>query len=119
MQRPIEFGFILTPRADPSLLRHIPLLSASVMLEEKTPEKSSRIGRPKRDTCEETVEIDISRPPGAATFDGTPTYAKRVDEEAVRLTSPKPNLESLHVEKDFRLAMTHENMHMEREYGWP
>ena len=37
------------PRVDPSLLRHIPLFLASVMLGEKTPEKGSGIGTPKRD----------------------------------------------------------------------
>ena len=57
------------PRADASLLRHIPLFSASVMLAEKTPEEGSGIGTPKRNAREETVEIDMSSPPAAATFD--------------------------------------------------
>ena len=72
------------PRADPSLLRHIPLFSAIVMLGERTPEKASGIGTPKRDAREETVEIDMSSPPAAATFDARAAYAARVDEEASR-----------------------------------
>ena len=72
------------PRVDPSLLRHISLFSASVMLGEKTPEKGSGIGTPKRDAREETVEIDMSSPLAAATFDATAAYAARVDEEASR-----------------------------------
>ena len=72
------------PRVDPSLLRHIPLFSASVMLREKTPEKRSGIGRPKQHGCEETVEIDMSSPPTAAMFDPRAAYAARVDEGASR-----------------------------------
>ena len=34
------------------------------MLGEKTPEKGSEIGTPKRDAREETFEIDMSSPPG-------------------------------------------------------
>ena len=60
----------------------IPLFSASVMLGEKTPEKGSAIGTPKRDAREETVEIHMSSPPAAATFDARAAYAARVDEEA-------------------------------------
>ena len=72
------------PQVDPSLSRHIPLFSASVMLGEKTPEKGSGTGTPKQDPREETVEIDISSPPAAATFDARAAYAARVDEEASR-----------------------------------
>ena len=68
----------------PSLLRHIPIFSASVMLGKKTPEKGSGICTPKRDAREETVEIDMSSPPAAATFDERAAYAARVDEEASR-----------------------------------
>ena len=57
------------PLFDPSLLRHIPLFPASVMLGEKTPEKGSGIGTPMCDTREGTVEIDMSSPPAAGTFD--------------------------------------------------
>ena len=72
------------PRVDPSPLRHIPLFSASPMLGEKTPEKGSGIGTPKRDAREETVEIDMSSPPAAATFLARAAYAASVDEEASR-----------------------------------
>ena len=72
------------PRVDPSLLRHIPLFSASVMLGEKTPEKGSGTGTPKRDARKETVEIDMKSPPATATFDARAAYAARVDEEASR-----------------------------------
>ena len=54
-------------RGDLSLLRVIPLFSASVMLEEKTLEKGSGIGRPKCDTREETLEMDMSSPLAAPT----------------------------------------------------
>ena len=70
-------------------MRHIPLFSASVMLGEKTPEKGSGIGTPKRDTREETVEIDMSSPPAAATFDARAAYAARVGEEASRSAAPR------------------------------
>ena len=53
------------PQVDPSLFRHIPLFSTTVMLGEKTPEKGSGIGTPKRDNCEGTVEIDMSGQPMA------------------------------------------------------
>ena len=72
------------PRVDPSLLRHIPLFGASVMLGEKTPEKGSGMDTYKRDAREETVRIDISSPPAAATFDARAAYAACVDEEASR-----------------------------------
>ena len=62
------------PRVDPSLLRHIPLFSASVMLGEKTPEKCLGIGTPKLDTREVTVKIDMSSPPAAETFDARAVY---------------------------------------------
>ena len=72
------------PRVDPSLLRHIPLFSASVMLGENTPEKGSGIGTPNQDAREGTVEMDMSSPPAAATFDARAAYAARVDEEGSR-----------------------------------
>ena len=84
MDGPMESAPYGPPRVDPSLLRHIPLFSASVMLGEKTPEKGSGIGAPKRDAREETIEIDMSSPPAAATFDARAAYAARVDEEASR-----------------------------------
>ena len=84
MEGSMESALYGMPRVDPSLLRHIPLFSTSVMLGEKTPEKCSGIGTPKQDACEETVEIDMSSPPAAATFDATAAYAARVDKEAAR-----------------------------------
>ena len=78
MEGPMDLAPYGPPRVDPSLLRHIPLFSASVMLGEKTPEKGSGIGTPKRDALEETVEIDMSSPPAAATFDARAAYAARV-----------------------------------------
>ena len=62
-------------RVDPSLLRHIPLFLASVLLGEKTPEKGSGVGTPKQDAREHTVEINMSSPPAAATFDARAAYA--------------------------------------------
>ena len=44
MEGPMESPPYGPPRVDPSLLRHIPLFSPSVMLGEKTPEKGCRIG---------------------------------------------------------------------------
>ena len=67
-------------RVDPSLLRHIPIFSGSVMLGEKTPEKGSGIGTPKRDTREGTVEINMSSPPAAGTFYARAAYERRVPE---------------------------------------
>ena len=61
MEGPMESVPYGPPRVDPSFLRHIPLFSASVTLGEKTSEKGSGIGTPKRDTREGTVEIDMSR----------------------------------------------------------
>ena len=49
-ESPMESAPYGPPWVDPSLLRHIPLFSASVMLGEKTPEKGSGIGTPKHDT---------------------------------------------------------------------
>ena len=72
------------PQVDPSLLRHISLFSASVMLGEKTPEKGLEIGTPKRDSSEETVEIDMSSSPAAATFGARAAHAAGVDERAWR-----------------------------------
>ena len=84
MEGPMESAPYGPPRVDPSLLRHIPLLSASVMLAEKTPEKNSGIGTPKRDAREETVEIDMNSPPAAAAFHARAAYAARMDQEASR-----------------------------------
>ena len=84
MEGPMESAPYGPPRVDPSLLRHIQLFSASVMLGEKTPEKGSGIGTPKRDTREETVEIHRSSPPAAVTFDARTAYAASGDEEASR-----------------------------------
>ena len=84
MEGPIESAPYGPPRVEPLLLRHIPLFSAIVMLGEKTPEKGMGIGTPKRDACEETVEIDMSSPPAAVTFNARAAYAARVDEEASR-----------------------------------
>ena len=80
MEGPMESAPYGPPRVDPSLLRHIPLFSASVMLGEKTPEEGSGIGTPNRDTREGTVEIDMSSPPAAGTFDGRAAYERRVAE---------------------------------------
>ena len=84
MEGPMESAPYGPPRVDPSLMRHIPVFSASVMLGEKTPEKGSGIGTHKRDACEKTVEMDMSSPPAAATFDTRAAYAARVYEEASR-----------------------------------
>ena len=84
MEGPMEWAPYGPQRADPSLMRHIPLFSASVMLGDKAPEKDSEIGTPKRNTLEETVEINIGRMPAAATFEGRAVYAACVDEEALR-----------------------------------
>ena len=68
------------PQVDPSLFRHIPLFSTSVVLGEKTPEKVSGIGTPKRGTREETVKIDRSSLPAARTLDARAAYEPRVAE---------------------------------------
>ena len=77
---PMELTPYGPPRVDPSLLRHIPLFSAGVMLGGKTPEKGSGIGTPKPDTREGTVEIDMSSPPAAGTFDARAAYERRAAE---------------------------------------
>ena len=84
MEGPMESVPYGPRRGDPWLLRHIPPYLASVMLGEKTPEKGSGIGTPKPEAREETVEIDMSCPPAAATFGARAAYAARVDEEASR-----------------------------------
>ena len=80
MEGPMESAPYGLPRVDPSLLRHIPLFLASVMLGEKMPEKGLGIGTPKRDTREATVEMDMSSLPAAGTFDTRATYECRVVE---------------------------------------
>ena len=84
MEGPMDSVRYGLQRVDPSLLRHIPLFSANFLRGETTPEKGSGIDTPKRDTREETVEIDMSSPPAAATFNAGAAYAVRVDEEASR-----------------------------------
>ena len=78
MEGPTEMAFYGLPWVDPSLLRHITLFSASVILADKTPETGSRIGTAKGHTREEMVEIDISSPPAAWTFDARAAYQRRV-----------------------------------------
>ena len=80
MEGPMEPAPYGPPRLDPSLLRHIPVISASVMLGEKTPEKGSGTGMPRRDNREGTVEIDMSGSPAAGTFDACSAYERRVAE---------------------------------------
>ena len=46
MEGPVELAPYGLPRTDPSLLRHIPLFSASVMLDGKMPEKGSGLVHP-------------------------------------------------------------------------
>ena len=84
MVGPMESAPYGPPRVDPSLLRHSPLFSASIMLGEKTREKGSEIGTPKGITSEETLEIDMSSSPAAATFDARAAYAARADKQASR-----------------------------------
>ena len=84
MEGPMESAPYGPPRVDPSSLRHIPLFLASVMLGQKTPEKGLGFGTPKRNTHEETVEIDMRSPPLAPTFDARAAYAATVEEEASR-----------------------------------
>ena len=83
MDGPMESAPYDPPQVDPSLLRHIPLFSASVMLGGTTPEKGSRIGTHKCDTGEDIVEIDMSSPRAAVTLDAKPADASHVDEEAL------------------------------------
>ena len=80
IQGPMESAPYVPPQVDPSLLSHIRRVSASVMLGEKTPQKDSGIGTPKRDTREGTVEIDMSSTPAAGTFDARAVYERRVAE---------------------------------------
>ena len=80
MEGPMESAPYGPSRVDPSLLRHIPLFSASVMLGEKTPEKSSGTCTPEPDTPEGTVEIDMSSPPAAGRFNARAAYVRRVAE---------------------------------------
>ena len=54
------------------------------MLGEKTLETGSVIGKPKRDTREETIKINMSSPPAAATFDVRAAYAAPLKEESLR-----------------------------------
>ena len=75
------------PCVECEMLPFIPEFSASVMLGEKTLEKGSGLGTPKRDTLEEWVGIDMSSPLAPATFDATTAYAARVDEQALRLVA--------------------------------
>ena len=77
-ERPMELAPYGPPRDDPSLLRHIPRFSASVMLGEKTPKTGSGIGTPRHDTRERTVEINMSSPPAAREFDARAAYERRV-----------------------------------------
>ena len=80
MEGPMESAPYGPPRVDPSFFRHIPLFSASVMFGEKTPEKGSRIGTPKRDSREGTVEMDMCGQPTAGTFDARAAFERRVAE---------------------------------------
>ena len=84
LEGPMESAPYGPPMVDPSLSRHLPHILASVMLGEKTPEKGSGIDTPQRDAREETVDIDMSTPPAAATFDARAAYAAGVHEEASR-----------------------------------
>ena len=84
MKGPMEAAPYCPPRVDPSLFRHIPLFSASVTLRENKPEKGSGIGTPELDTREEKVDICMSSPPAAATFDAHAAYAARVDKEPLK-----------------------------------
>ena len=78
LEGPMELAPYGLPWIHRSMLRHIPLLSASVMLEGKAPEKGSGIGTPKRDTRQGTVGIDMSSPPAPGTFDARAAYERRV-----------------------------------------
>ena len=80
MEGPMESAPYGPPRVDTYMLRPIPRFSASVMLGEKTPQKGSGIGTPKHDTREGTVEIVMSSPPAARTFDARAPYEHRVAE---------------------------------------
>ena len=80
MEGPMESAPYGPSRVQPSLLRHIPLFSASVMLGDKTPKKGSGICMPKRDSREGMVKIEMSGQPAAGTFDARAAYERRVDE---------------------------------------
>ena len=54
--------------------------------------KGSGIGTPKWDAREETVDVDLSFPPVAATFDAKAAYPARVDEEASRSAARRDGL---------------------------
>ena len=82
MEGPMQWAPYGLPLVVP-LLRHIPPFSATVMLGEKTQEKGSRIGTPKRDTREESAESDMISRLSPATFNATAAYAAPVDEEAL------------------------------------
>ena len=78
MEAPTESAPYSPLRVDPSLLRHIPRFSASVMFGDKTPEKGLRIGTPQRYVREGTLEVDMSSPPAAGTFNARAAYERRV-----------------------------------------
>ena len=84
MEGPVESAPYGPRQVDPSLLRHILPFSQILMLGEKTPEKCSRTCTPKQVTREETLEMDMTSPPAAATSDPRAAYAARVDKEASR-----------------------------------
>ena len=86
MEGPTEMPPYSLPWVDPSLLKHITLFSASVILADKTPETGSRIGTAKRHTREEMVEIDINSPLAAWTFDARAAYEHRVARNGFRNT---------------------------------
>ena len=65
MEGPMESARYGPPWVEPSLLRNIPLFSASVMLGERTPEKGLGTSTPKQNKCEENVEIALSSPLGS------------------------------------------------------
>ena len=66
------------PRVDPGVLPFIPEFWASVLLGDKTPERVSGIGTPKRSAQEDTVGMDMRSPPAAGTFDARAAYECRV-----------------------------------------
>ena len=80
MEGPDEMAPYGLPWVDPSLLRHITLFSASIILADKTPETGSRIGTAKRRIREEMVEMDISSAPAHGTLDAHAACEHRVAE---------------------------------------
>ena len=68
MEGPMELAPYGPPQVDPSLLRHTPRFSPSVMLGEEMQEKGSRICTSKRDIRQGTIETDMSSVPAAGTF---------------------------------------------------